>query len=177
MYKKIALGLLVGALMVTIGCGGYDKKPAEKKDPKPAATQVPAKKEYKKLYTDEELKKMTPAQRAEARKKEYRANLSPEELRAAIISDRPEHKKFEKMVGEKYPQLTHGSVGYRYTKMEVPGEVIYGYHRVLPSANAPKFKIENGMESKVPRIMISRFYMALAKVNVSLKLPKLIRLS
>lgn len=148
MYKKIALGLLVGALMVTVGCGGDDKKPAEKKDPKPAATQAPAKKEYKKLYTDEELKKMTPAQRAEARKKEYRANLSPEELRAVIITDRPEHQQYVKMVGEKYPHLKHGSVGYRFEKMVIPGEVIYGYHRVLPSANAPKFKIENGMEIK-----------------------------
>lgn len=146
-WKVMTVGAMVAAAIAMVGCGDEKKPEPAKKDPKPAA-QAPAKKEKIRLYTDEQLKKMTPAERAEARKKEYRANLTPEELRADIITDRPEHKQYAKMVGEKYPHLTHGSVGYRYTKMAVPGEVIYGYHRVLPSDKAPKFKIENGMEIK-----------------------------
>ena len=143
-WKVLAIGSMMAAAVAMVGCGDEKKPEPAKKDPKPAAT-APAKKEPIKLYTDEQLKKMTPAERAEARKKEYRANLTPEELHAHIITDKPEHKKFEKMVAEKAPHLKYGSVGWRIKNMVIPGEVIYGYHRVSGD-EVPKYKLANGME-------------------------------
>lgn len=80
--NKFGKLLVVGGMFVTMallaGCGG-DKKSAEPAKPaEPAKAAAPAKKEKIRLYTDEQLKKMTPAERAEARKKEYRANLTPQ---------------------------------------------------------------------------------------------------
>lgn len=141
MYKKLALGLMVGALLVTVGCGD-DKKPAA--DPKKPATttQAPAKKEKIRLYTDEQLKKMTPAERAKARKEEYLANLTPEERRAAVIADKPESKKFSEQANKKFPHLTFGSVGYNFSKQAVDGEVVYHYRRSLDPKKAPVIKDE-----------------------------------
>lgn len=148
MLKKLMLGLIIGVCASAIvGCGG-DKKPAAAApaEKKPATTNAPAKKEKIRLYTDEQLKKMTPAERAEARKKEYRANLTPQELRANIVTDKPEHKKFDEMSKAKYPKLKWGSVGYNYTKMAVDGEVIYHYRRTLASNDRPKFKDDKGRD-------------------------------
>lgn len=151
-WKSLAFGSMI-ALAVSLGGCGDDKKPEPAKPAaKPAAqapapkAAAPAKQERVRLYTDEQLSKMSPQERAQANRKEYRANLSPEELRADLITDKPEHKKFEKMVAEKYPVLTNGAVDWKVKGVAVPGEVIYGYHRVIASNKAPKFKLDNGME-------------------------------
>ena len=152
--NKFGKLLVVVGIFVTMallaGCGG-DKKPAEPAKPaepsKAAAPAKPAKKEKIRLYTDEQLKKMTPAERAEARKKEYRANLTPQQLRAHLITDRPEHKEFDKMSKEKYPSLRWGSVGHNYKKVPVEGEVIYDYSRTVDN-NAPTFTDDKGREVK-----------------------------
>lgn len=146
--NKFGKLLVVGGMLATMaflaGCGG-DKKPAE--PAKPAATAQPAKKEKIRLYTDEQLKKMTPAERAEARKKEYRANLTPQQLRAHLITDKPEYKKFDEMSKAKYPNLKWGSVGYNYKNVPVDGEVIYDYSRTVDN-NAPTFTDDKGREVK-----------------------------
>ena len=87
--KLLVVSGMLTAMAFFAGCGG-DKKPAEPVKPaEPAKTEATAKKEKIRLYTDEQLKKMTPAERAEARKKEYRANLTPQQLRAHLITDKP----------------------------------------------------------------------------------------
>jgi len=147
MLKKIALGLLASTLLFTLGCGD-EKKPEPKKEaPKPATTtQAPAKKEKIKLYTDEQLKKMTPAERAKARKEEYRANMDPAERRAHLASDKPEHQKFVKMNNDKYPHLKWGSTGYNWKKVEVDGEAIWNYRRITAGKDRPKFTDDKGRQ-------------------------------
>ena len=132
--KLLVVSGMLTAMAFFAGCGG-DKKPAEPVKPaEPAKTEATAKKEKLRLYTDEQLKKMTPAERAEARKKEYRANLTPQQLRAHLITDKPEHTKFEEMSKAKYPNLKWGSVGHSYTR--------------TIDDSAPKFKDDKGREVK-----------------------------
>ena len=145
--KLLVVSGILAAMAFFAGCGG-DKKPAEPVKPaEPAKTEATAKKEKIRLYTDEQLKKMTPAERAEARKKEYRANLTPQQLRAHLITDKPEHTKFEEMSKAKYPNLKWGSVGHKYKNMPVEGEVLYSYTRTIDDS-APKFKDDKGREVK-----------------------------
>lgn len=143
--KLLLIGGLFTALTAASGCGG-DKKPAAAPEPTKkaaAATKTPEKKERIKLYTEEQLKKMTPAERSKAKIEEARANMSPEERHAHMASDKPEHKKFEKML-EEYPHLKWGQTGYNWKKMAVDGECIWNYYRVTSGKERPTWTDDKG---------------------------------
>gem|GEM_PF-1625201 len=158
--KKRILALTLSVLVagsIATGCGG-EKKPDPKPDGNTKKTEVqnekktsqaPAKKEKIRLYTDEQLKKMTPEERTKARQEEYRANLTPVARHAYDMMRREDVQKYNKISIDAYPHLKWGSTGYNYSgKLEKYGEVKCNFTRTLASDDRPQFKDDKGRDVK-----------------------------